>query len=213
MPTQNLMAATSGLPQVLVSQQLAATETTQYTGPANSAVKIASATLTNTSGSAVCPVSLSVVKTGGSASTSNRVLSVYPLAAGDSTVVTELAGVFLGPGDFLSGIASALVQTVTVNGSPTGGTFTLTVVIGSLSFTTAAIAYNANAAAIQTALVAASIAATVTGSGPYTVTFSTPSMVSVMTHADSLTGGSSPNVSIAAATSAVSLVVSGVVFS
>lgn len=113
---QNLMAATSGLPQVLVSQQLAATETTQYTGPASSAVKIATASLTNTSGSAVT-VSVSVLKTGQTADGTHRVLSGYSLAAGDSTVLNELAGVFLGPGDFISAIAGAATSvTLVVSG-------------------------------------------------------------------------------------------------
>lgn len=107
MPTQNLMAATSALPQVLVSQQLAATETTQYTGPANSAVKIATAVLTNTSGAAVT-VSLSVLKVGQTADGTHRVLTAYSLAAGDSTALKdEVVGTFLGPGDFISAIASA----------------------------------------------------------------------------------------------------------
>ncbi|MEC4616195.1 hypothetical protein [Tsukamurella tyrosinosolvens] len=57
--------------------------------------------------------------------------------------------------------------TVTVTGSPTGGTFTLTVG----GQTTAAIAYNATATAVKAALEALSNvdSATVTGTGPYTV--------------------------------------------
>lgn len=105
MATQNLMDATSGLPKVLVSQFLANSETTQYTGPANSSVKISSARLTNTSGSAVT-VSISLVKTGGTAGNSNRVLAGYSLAAGDGIDLPELAGAFLGPADFVSAIAS-----------------------------------------------------------------------------------------------------------
>jgi hypothetical protein len=35
------------------------------------------------------------------------VLASYNLAAGDSTVLSELAGQFLGAGDFVSAIASA----------------------------------------------------------------------------------------------------------
>ena len=105
MATQNLFGATSGLPQVLVAQQLAATETTQYTGPANSAVKVTSARLTNTSAAAVT-VSLSAVKTGGTAGNANRVLASYSLAAGDGISLDELKDLFLGPGDFISAIAS-----------------------------------------------------------------------------------------------------------
>lgn len=106
MATQNLFAASSGLPQVLVSHWLAASETTQYTCPANSSVKIAGARLTNTTGSAVT-VSISVVKSGDTAGGSNRVLSSYSLAAGDGIALDELKDIFLGPGDLVSAIASA----------------------------------------------------------------------------------------------------------
>lgn len=104
---QNLLApATSALPSVLVSKQLENTATTQYTGPAASAVKIAKAILCNTTGVSVT-VSLSVVKATGTAGTANRILSAYPLAAGDTTTISELEGLFLGPGDFISTTAGA----------------------------------------------------------------------------------------------------------
>jgi hypothetical protein len=88
------------------------------------------------------------------------------------------------------------VQVVTVNGSPTGGTFTL-VVGGS---TTASIAFNASGATVQTAIqalpTAAAAGATVSGSGPYTVTFAqAASPISVGTNA--LTGGTTPSVTVA----------------
>ncbi|OZE39117.1 hypothetical protein CH278_02210 [Rhodococcus sp. 05-2254-5] len=100
---QNIMAATSALPSVLVSQQLTAAEVTQYTCPTASSTKLAAATLTNTSAATVL-VSLSLVKSGGAAGAANRVLT-YSLVAGDSITVSELAGHFLGPGDFVSAIA------------------------------------------------------------------------------------------------------------
>ncbi|QYC54508.1 hypothetical protein PP508_gp29 [Gordonia phage Samman98] len=112
---QNLMGASNALPQVLVSQQLASSETTQYTCPSATSVKLATATLTNTSASAVT-VSVSVVKSGGTAGSANRVVSAYSLAAGDSIVISELAGVFLGPGDLVStlaGTASAVALVMT----------------------------------------------------------------------------------------------------
>ncbi len=65
------------------------------------------------------------------------------------------------------------VQVITITGSPTGGTFTITF----QGQTTAGVAYNASSATLQTALEALSNIApgdiTVTGSagGPYTVTF------------------------------------------
>jgi hypothetical protein len=95
-------------------------------------------------------------------------------------------------------------QTVTITGTPTGGTFTLTW----NGQTTAAIAYNATAAAVQTALRALSnmpeSGVTVSGGpGPgtaYTVTFTDSYNVAQMTASGaSLTGGSSPAVAIATA--------------
>lgn len=98
------------------------------------------------------------------------------------------------------------VQTATVTGAPTGGTFTLTW----NSQTTTAIAYNATAATVQAALEALSNIdvgdVTVTGAagGPYTVTFGGQYLgdnVAAMTASGaSLTGGTSPGVTIATAT-------------
>lgn len=100
------------------------------------------------------------------------------------------------------------VQTVTITGTPTGGTYTLTW----SGQTTAAIPYNATAAQVRTALEALSNLApgdvTVTG-GPHpgtamTVTFGGTLLgdnVAEMTASGaSLTGGSSPAVAIATTT-------------
>ncbi|MFB7867349.1 hypothetical protein [Streptomyces sp. NPDC056069] len=97
------------------------------------------------------------------------------------------------------------VQSVTVTGSPTGGTFTLTF----NGQTTGAIAYNATAAAVQTALVALSNInpgdVTVTGNagGPYSVSFGGQYLgdnVAQMTATASLTGGTTPGVTVATTT-------------
>lgn len=101
------------------------------------------------------------------------------------------------------------IQTVTISGTPTGGTFTL-------SFrgqTTSALAYNAAAATVQTALRAlstiGSAGVTVSGSagGPYTVTFAddlAETAIELMTASGSgLTGGSSPAVAVTEATPGV----------
>jgi hypothetical protein len=97
------------------------------------------------------------------------------------------------------------VQTVTITGGPTGGTFTLTF----SGQTTAAIAYNATAAQVQTALEALSNVnpgdVTVTGNagGPYTVTFGGQYLgdnVTQMTATASLTGGTTPGVTVATTT-------------
>lgn len=93
------------------------------------------------------------------------------------------------------------VQTVTITGSPTGGTFTLT----GGGATTGTIAYNAASSTVQTAIRTLGgnfSAATVSGSagGPYTVTLNPgaagPDPLTLATN--SLTGGTSPSVTIAA---------------
>lgn len=98
------------------------------------------------------------------------------------------------------------VQTVTINGSPTGGTFTLTF----RGQTTSAIAYDAANSAVDTALEALSTIGTgnvvVTGSagGPYTVTFAgdlaSQAVELLIASGSGLTGGSSPSVSVALTT-------------
>ncbi len=97
------------------------------------------------------------------------------------------------------------VQTATITGGPTGGTFTLTF----SGQTTAAIAYNATAAQVQTALEALSNVnpgdITVTGNagGPYTLTFGGQYLgdnVASATATASLTGGTTPGVTMATTT-------------
>lgn len=89
------------------------------------------------------------------------------------------------------------VQTVTITGTPTGGTFTLS----HGGATSAAIAYNAAAAAVQTAVRALGGAvanATVTGTGPYTITLGVVGVASGPITADgsALTGGTAPKVTV-----------------
>jgi len=104
------------------------------------------------------------------------------------------------------------VQTVTISGSPTGGTFTLS--LGGL--TTSPIAYNANAATIQAALQALgtgfpfggspAAGVTVTGTGPFTVTFATTGAAGPLTaDGSSLTGGTNPSVTTAQANTSPNL--------
>lgn len=96
------------------------------------------------------------------------------------------------------------VQTVSISGSPTGGSFTLT----SGGQTTAAISYNATAAQVQSALQSlSSINANniICSGGPLPATpvvcvFAgtlAPGAQAVFTHTDSFTGGSTPSASIA----------------
>jgi hypothetical protein len=107
-------------------------------------------------------------------------------------------------------IGVAEVQTVTISGSPTGGTFTLTLpAVGDYDAqTTAALAYNASAATVQAALEALSrigignVAVGLSGA-VYTVTFQ-PRVGDVpqLTSTNALTGGTSPALAHATSTPA-----------
>ncbi|WP_330479851.1 hypothetical protein OG301_39250 (plasmid) [Streptomyces platensis] len=97
------------------------------------------------------------------------------------------------------------VQTLTVTGAPTGGTFTITF----SGQTTAAIAYNATAAVVQSALEALSNVApgdiVVTGNagGPWTLTYGGQYLgenVGAVTTTESFTGGTTPDITIATTT-------------
>ena len=137
----------------------------------------------------------------------NRVTDVANVGTNQGTAWTEPSTPD-SPSDsyLLTGYSYAAdaVQAVTINGSPTGGTFTL-------SFggnTTSAIAYNAPAngtGSVQSALAALSsigsgnVAVTGGNGGPYTVRFIgtlAGAQESTMTAASSLTGGTSPSVSV-----------------
>ena len=104
---------------------------------------------------------------------------------------------YLRYGQVLTRITAGNVQTLTISGTPTGGTFTLS---GNLKDTgayviTAPIAYNATAAAVLAALQASNVFGstpiTVSGSagGPYTIT--TP-LALLVGDGSALTGGTAP---------------------
>lgn len=115
---------------------------------------------------------------------------------------TTLAGKLLYPPASTPGLIQPTF-TIAEQGSPTGGTFTLTVTVGvgpsAVSATTGNIAYNASAATVQTALTGLSNVggsnATVTGTGPWTVTFANLGPAS-MAITPSLTGGSNPTATV-----------------
>jgi len=90
------------------------------------------------------------------------------------------------------------VQVVTITGAPTGGTFTLS----HGGVTSAAIAYNAAAATVQTAVRALGGAlanATVAGTGPWTITLGVVGVATgpITASAVGLTGGTNPKVAVA----------------
>lgn len=116
----------------------------------------------------------------------------------------------------LAGAGTNEVQTATITGTPTGGTFTLTYA----GQTTTAIAYNATAAAVQTALEALSnidpADVVVTGgpgvTTPYTITFGGKLAgrdVTAITGTGTFTGGTTPAITITTPTPGVAPAASG----
>lgn len=125
--------------------------------------------------------------------------ALYPHKA--KTIAVKLAAsVTLAKGTVLGELVGVQqVDQITITGTPTGGSFTLTVG-GQI---TAAIPYNATPPQVQAALVAlstvgvngVSCTGTALPGGTITATFSAPGAVA-MTHTDSLTGGTTPAVSV-----------------
>lgn len=86
---------------------------------------------------------------------------------------------------FTGASAASEVSTLTITGA-TGGTYALDVDVEGDTQTTAALAHNANAAAIEAAVEALSnvVGVTVTGVGPFTITFVDPANQDVTVTAD-----------------------------
>jgi hypothetical protein len=94
--------------------------------------------------------------------------------------------------------------TVTVNGSPTGGTFTLSVTVGGVVEQTDPIAYDATNAVYKSTIEGNDNvpggSVTISGTSPKTIAFGgelTDEVVTVALGANSLTGGTTPTVAIA----------------
>jgi hypothetical protein len=110
---------------------------------------------------------------------------------------------YLRFGQILCRITQHEVETLTVNGSPAGGSFSLTYIDEEgESHETGAIAFDASAAAVEAALEAVGAEVTVTkASNVYTVTFDDPRNVAALVLTDNdLTGGTSPTVAVATST-------------
>lgn len=104
--TADFKQGTNLLGKILASGQLSGTtNTTVYTVPASSAVKVATAVLTNVTSSSVT-VSVSVVPSGGTVDGTHKVVSSFVLAANDSTKLVEVEGAMLDAGAVVSVIAS-----------------------------------------------------------------------------------------------------------
>jgi len=97
-------------------------------------------------------------------------------------------------------LATSEIQTVTITGAPTGGTFTLTY----SGQTTGTIPFNAVGGTVQTALNALSnldgVSVTGGAGGPYTVTFAPGNVPQMTASGAGLTGGTAPAVGVVTAT-------------
>jgi len=123
----DLKTAASAVPQTLVSQSLATTDTVLYTAAAGTTVKLSKIRVTNVDGSAR-NVTLSIVKSGGTSGATNKIMSGESVAAG--TRVDLGSGDWLGEGDFISGFApsstnvdvviSGIVFSGSTGAAPTG---------------------------------------------------------------------------------------------
>lgn len=130
-------------------------------------------------------------------------------------IVREQYGdiVFVDPGE-KAGTSSPIIPigtrdpdsstwTVEITGSPTGGTYTVSVTVGGSTQTTSGIAYNAPASTVQSAITGLSNVgtgnATVSGTSVKTLTFTgdlAGLSVGVAASGASLTGGTSPGVTV-----------------
>lgn len=106
----------------------------------------------------------------------------------------------------LAGASANDVQMLSISGTPTGGTFVINLTINGVAISTGAIAYNATASAVQTALAAVLGTGNTACTGgvlpgtPVVITFQgllANQPVPVSTSTSSLTGGTNPAISIA----------------
>lgn len=86
--------------------RMAVTTTTQYTAPAGTRVIIDKATVTNVD-TVNRNFSVNIVSSGGSASDTNLVIDTRAVFPDETYLCPELVGQVLGPGDFISTIATA----------------------------------------------------------------------------------------------------------
>jgi len=89
-------------PKVLFGPvQLTTSDVTEYTSPASTYTTVTRVVFTNVNTVAVL-LTVNVVRSGGSVGSTNEIIAAYPLSAGEAYVAAELAGLILGPGDFIS---------------------------------------------------------------------------------------------------------------
>jgi hypothetical protein len=123
------------------------------------------------------------------------------VAAVSGSDVTYLDGITVAVGDkalrygqLMCEVTQYEVDTITLGGGYTGGTFPVTVVVNGVSRTTPQLAYNASAATVQAAVealdnVGPGAVSVSYASNVFTFTFNIPGTISISTSAASLTGG------------------------
>lgn len=114
--TADFKQGASLLGGILFVGQLGTANTTAYTVPANTGIKVATCACVNVSGAAanltlwLQPAAVST------ADATNRLISAYPVTAGSTVILDAVVGAFLGAGDKIiavSSVASALDLTIT----------------------------------------------------------------------------------------------------
>lgn len=103
------------LKALVPAKQAENAQTTQYTA-VNCKTVIDKGTVTNTTSSNVT-ISVNLVPVSGSASASNRIISLRAIAPGETYAMTELSGKVIEPGGFISTLASAATSlTIDISG-------------------------------------------------------------------------------------------------
>jgi hypothetical protein len=89
--------------------QIAVTDTTMYTVPANTTARILKCTVTNDTATAVT-ISFNKVPFGDAVGVDNLIMNLKPIGNKETYECPEVVGQVLGAGDLLSAIASVAAQ-------------------------------------------------------------------------------------------------------
>lgn len=99
----------------LYQGQPGTTNSTLYTVPASTTVKVASIVITNTTSSSAT-LTLSIVPSGGTAGAANRILAAIAVG-GNVTMTLDPISVYMNASDFIAGLqGTSSALTVTISG-------------------------------------------------------------------------------------------------
>lgn len=91
-------------------EQVAASDTTLYTCDTNAKSAAITNAVVNNEDASSTTITVNIVKSGGSVAATNRYASAKPVAGITNVALTEIIGVVLEPGDFVSAIAADASQ-------------------------------------------------------------------------------------------------------